>query len=288
MKVILTGANGQLGKCLLDAFPKEWDINAFGSKDLNITDYNHTLCIINKIQPDVIINAAAYTKVDLAESDKYLANSVNATGIYNLAVAAKQNNAKLIHISTDYVFNGEKNSPYQENDVTEPLNVYGQSKLAGENLAFSTHANTLVVRTSWVFSEYSNNFLKTMLEIGKNNSQLRIVSDQIGTPTYAGDIAQAIIYILQSKPETRGLLNISGNDICSWAEFAGEIFKKANHLFTGYHIPEITPILTKDYPTAATRPLYSVLDTKKICTLGFTSESLDFNINHVIHKIKEA
>lgn len=288
MRVMLTGANGQLGKCLLDAFPKEWKIYSYGSEDLNITHYNQVLDIVNKTQPDIIINAAAYTKVDLAESDLALANAVNAQGVYNLAISAQKNNVKLIHISTDYVFNGEKNSPYKECDITSPLNVYGQSKLAGENLALATHTNTLILRTSWVFSEYGNNFLKTMIKVGQHNTQLKIVSDQIGAPTYAGDIANAIVYILKNSIDTRGLLNIAGRDICTWAEFASEIFKEACQVFTDYQSPEIIRIQTKDYPTPANRPLYSVLNTYKANQLGFTSNSLHSNIRNVLQKIKKS
>lgn len=279
MKVVLTGANGQLGRCLQDVFPEDWDIHAFGSLELDITNYDDVGKIL-EITPDVIINAAAYTKVDLAEVEIEQAYAVNAMGVYHLAKAAKKTDARLIHVSTDYVFDGSKRIPYTETDATCPINVYGQSKLAGENLALATHINTLILRTSWVFSEYGNNFLKTMLKIGKNNPELKIVGDQIGTPTYAGDIAKTIIYLLKNYPKERGILNISGKDICSWAEFTKLIFKEVSELDPEYPVPKIKEILAQEYPTTARRPFYSVLST----SLNTQVNSLNNNIYHVLGK----
>lgn len=273
MKVVLVGANGQLGQCLQDVFPVEWIIYAFSSKNLDVTNIASIQKVVD-ISPDVIINASAYTKVDLAETEVEQANLVNAAGVYHLAKAAQKCNARLIHISTDYVFDGTKNQPYTEEDVTCPLNVYGQSKLAGENLALSTCVDTLILRTSWVFSEYGNNFLKTMLRIGKENSELRIVGDQIGTPTYAGDIAQAIIVLIEKHKALRGILNIAGKDICSWAEFARKIFELAHYLDNSYKVPNIAQITSKEYPTSAKRPQYSVLSIDSAAILGIVSRDI--------------
>lgn len=286
MKVVLVGANGQLGQCLQDVFPVEWIIYAFSSKNLDVTNIASIQKVVD-ISPDVIINASAYTKVDLAETEVEQANLVNAAGVYHLAKAAQKCNARLIHISTDYVFDGTKNQPYTEEDVTCPLNVYGQSKLAGENLALSICVDTLILRTSWVFSEYGNNFLKTMLRIGKTNSELRIVGDQIGSPTYAGDIAQSIILLIESHPHIRGILNVAGKDVCSWAEFAGKIFKIVNQLDSSYKIPNITHITTKEYPTPAKRPVYSVLNIQKLQNYNITMCELANNINIVLNKLLE-
>lgn len=263
MKVLLTGASGQLGRCVQDVFPKEWQLFAFNSQELDITNLEQVEVIFEDIKPDAVINAAAYTKVDQAESEADLAFRVNADGVYHLALCSKKHDSRLIHISTDYVFDGTKREPYTETDPTNPINVYGQSKLAGENLALATHLNTLILRTSWVFSEYGNNFLKTMLRVGENNPELRVVSDQIGTPTYAGDIANAIIHLLKYHQEERGILNVSGKDICSWADFAKLIFQVASQVNPQYPVPKVTEILTKEYPTAARRPLYSVLSKSK-------------------------
>lgn len=284
MKVLLTGASGQLGRCVQDVFPKEWQLFAFNSQELDITSLEQVEVVFEDIKPDAVINAAAYTKVDQAESEADLAFRVNAAGVYHLALCSKKHGSRLIHISTDYVFDGTKREPYTEIDPINPINVYGQSKLAGENLALATHINTLILRTSWVFSEYGNNFLKTMLRIGKNNPELRIVSDQIGTPTYAGDIANAIIHLLKNHREERGILNISGKDICSWAEFAKLIFQVTSQATPQYPVPNVTEILTEEYPTAARRPLYSVLSRSRAIDLLIPIVKLDENIFDVLKK----
>lgn len=282
MKVLLTGANGQLGRCVQDVFPKEWELFAFNSQELDITDAEQVKLKFAEIEPDAVINAAAYTKVDQAESEVELAYSVNATGVHHLALLSKQYNSRLIHISTDYVFDGTKREPYTETDPTCPINVYGQSKLAGENLALATHIGTLILRTSWVFSEYGNNFLKTMLKVGENNPELKVVSDQIGTPTYAGDIAKAIIYLLQNHPKERGILNVAGSDICSWADFAKLIFQVASQVNPQYSVPKVAEISTQKYPTAAKRPHYSVLSTDNLSLLNIQLNDLKKNVSQSI------
>lgn len=286
MKVLLAGASGQLGRCVQDVFPKEWQLFAFNSQELDITNLGQVESTFESIKPDAVINAAAYTKVDQAESETDLAFRVNATGVYHLALCSKKHDSRLIHISTDYVFDGTKRGPYTETAPTNPINVYGQSKLAGENLALATHINTLILRTSWVFSEYGNNFLKTMLRIGKNNPELRVVGDQIGTPTYAGDIANTIIYLLKNHQEERGILNISGKDICSWADFAKLIFQVASQVNPQYPVPKVTEILTKEYPTAARRPLYSVMDIDNLRKLLILPSKLEDNIITVLEHLK--
>lgn len=280
MKVLLTGASGQLGRCVQDVFPKEWQLFAFNSQELDITNLEQVESTFESIKPDAVINAAAYTKVDQAESEADLAFRVNATGVYHLALCSKKHDSRLIHISTDYVFDGTKREPYTEAAPTNPINVYGQSKLSGENLALATHINTLILRTSWVFSEYGNNFLKTMLKIGKNNPELKIVGDQIGAPTYAGDIANAIIYLLKNHTEERGILNVSGKDICSWADFAKLIFQSITKVQPQYPTPQIITISSKEYPTTASRPFYSVLST----SLTIQVNSLNNNIYNVLGK----
>lgn len=204
MRVLLTGAYGQLGRCLLDRVPAEWILLACGSAELDITDRPAVERVVKKFRPDVIINAAAYTAVDKAETDRIRAMKVNAIGPENLAIAAHQQGARLIHLSTDYVFDGSKKTPYTESDLPCPINFYGLSKWEGEKRVFSVLPDAVVIRTSWVFSEYGANFVKTMLRLAETRSEISVVNDQFGCPTYAGDLAQAII-TLASRAEAAGV-----------------------------------------------------------------------------------
>lgn len=286
MKVVLVGANGQLGRCLQDVFPDNWEVFCFNSSELDITRFESVQDIIT-ISPDVIINTAAYTKVDLAETEVEAAFAVNATGVYHLAKAARDINARLIHISTDYVFNGQKRTPYRETDAACPINVYGQSKLAGENLALAAHTNTLVLRASWFYSEYGSNFLKKMLSIGRENNCLNVVHDQIGVPTYARDVATAIIHIILDHEYLRGVINVAGSDICSWVQFSEKIFSIVREVDQQYTVPSINAINTADYQNNAPRPMYSVLDTSVLRNTGITMNTLTNNIRRCIIFLKE-
>lgn len=261
MRVLLTGAYGQLGRCLLDRVPAEWILLACGSAELDITDRPAVERVVKKFRPDVIINAAAYTAVDKAETDRIRAMKVNAIGPENLAIAAHQQGARLIHLSTDYVFDGSKKTPYTESDLPCPINFYGLSKWEGEKRVFSVLPDAVVIRTSWVFSEYGANFVKTMLRLAETRSEISVVNDQCGCPTYAGDLAQAII-TLASRAEAAGVYHYCGDVAVSWCEFAQAIFVAAQRDVL------VKGIGSAQYPMAAARPANSVLNTVRIAALG--------------------
>lgn len=261
MRVLLIGAYGQLGRCLLDRVPAEWILLACGSAELDITDRPAVERVVKKFRPDVIINAAAYTAVDKAETDRIRAMKVNAIGPENLAIAAHQQGARLIHLSTDYVFDGSKKTPYTESDLPCPINFYGLSKWEGEKRVFSVLPDAVVIRTSWVFSEYGANFVKTMLRLAETRSEISVVNDQFGCPTYAGDLAQAII-TLASRAEAAGVYHYCGDVAVSWCEFAQAIFVAAQRDVL------VKGIGSAQYPMAAARPANSVLNTARIAALG--------------------
>lgn len=287
MKVLLTGANGQLGNCIKAICPLNYELINTDRQQLDITDILAIEAIINKYKPDVIINSAAYTAVDRAEDEPTLANQINVIGPQNLAIVAKKYNIKLIHISTDYVFDGNQNIPYIENDVTNPINVYGKTKRDGEITVLNNYPSSIIIRTSWVFSEYGNNFVKTMLKLSKIRTELSVINDQIGNPTYAGDIALTIFDILE-KNIPGGIYHYCGDQSVSWYEFAKRIFDIEQQLnSTIKKSPvNVSPILTKDYPTKACRPLYSVLDMQKINLLtGISGSDWNKALRHVIPRI---
>ena len=262
LKVLITGANGQLGKCLLDRVPTNWQVIALNSEQLDITNTLQIEQVFAEYVFDVVINAAAYTAVDKAESEPEKAFAVNATGVANLAVACHKGNIRLIHISTDYVFDGKKNQPYTPSDPPNPITVYGKSKLAGELLGLAHNPNTQIIRTSWVYSEYGNNFVKTMLRLAnEGKSEVKVVNDQIGCPTYAGNLAQYIIELMQKDIEKK-LLHYCDNEVMTWYEFACQIFKI--YSVAGKTTPLITPITAVEYHTPAMRPKYSVMTCNSI------------------------
>ncbi|MFC3874681.1 dTDP-4-dehydrorhamnose reductase [Neisseria musculi] len=265
MRILLTGSKGQLGRCFKDRLPEDWEVIAADSATLDITDAAAVLNMARSFQPDAIVNAAAYTAVDKAESEREKAFTVNGTAVHNLAAAARTVKARFIHISTDYVFNGLGKTPYTEASLPDPAGVYGKSKLAGELLALAAHPDSLILRTAWVFSEYGNNFVKTMLRLAAERSELSVVNDQIGNPTYAGDLAQAVIDMLRSPAVPRGIYHFCGDKPVSWYEFAERIFQTADHN-PAFKTPVLRAINTEAYPTPAPRPPYSVLDCSRIRT----------------------
>lgn len=270
MKVMITGAQGQLGKCLQDVLSgTEHEFIALGRAELDITDAEAVKLFVERQKPEIIINAAAYTAVDKAEAEPDLAFKVNAEAVANLAAAADDNGALLIHVSTDYVFNGDATVPYKESDLVGPKCVYGQSKLAGEKAA-SRSRRHIIVRTAWVFSEYGNNFLKTMVRLGHERDNLSIVNDQVGTPTYAGDLAIALIRLAERQPDN-GIFHFSGGVVCSWYKFAQRIFEVCSHVSEEFSVPSLHPISTLEFPTSASRPAYSVLDGSKLMRLAGTT-----------------
>ena len=260
--ILITGANGQLGSEINAIAPKYNKYN-FLFTDLKALDITNKLAVQNYLTNNninTIINCAAYTAVDKAESEPALANNINHVAVANFAQLAKDKNIKLIHISTDYVFDGTAHTPYVETDLPNPPSVYGKTKLAGEQAMQKINpANSIIIRTSWVYSKYGNNFVKTMLRIAKERDEINVVADQIGTPTNAADLAQAIITILPKiKNEEVELYHYSNEGVCSWYDFAKAIFK-----IKGLTI-QVYPIETSQYPTPAKRPFYAVLNKGSI------------------------
>ena len=259
MKVILIGANGQLGRCIKDRTPNSWDLISMSSSELDITDLDQVTSTIEQYCPDAIINTAAYTAVDKAESDEAQAFAVNAVGVKNLALSCESNNIRLIHISTDYIFDGTADQPYLTTDIPNPISVYGRSKLAGELLVLAHSSQSQIIRTSWLYSEYGHNFVKTMIRLAEEGrDEVKVVNDQLGCPTYAGNLAQAIIGLL-NKPINNRLLHYSDSDIMSWYEFAQDIF--AYRQRQGLSYCQVEPVASTAYPTPVKRPAYSVLES---------------------------
>ena len=260
--ILVTGGNGQLGSELREIAPNYQDYNFLFTdvKDLDITNHTAVAAFIKSNNINVIINCAAYTAVDKAEQQKDVANAINHLAVANFAQISKDKNIKLIHISTDYVFDGTNHKPYVETDTPNPKSVYGKTKLDGEiALQKINPANAVIIRTSWVYSKFGNNFVKTMLRLAETRDEISVVADQVGTPTNAADLAKAILTILpQISNETVELFHYSNEGVCSWYDFAKAIFD-INEL----DIKE-TPIESAQYPTPAERPFYSVLNKKKI------------------------
>ena len=265
MVVLVAGANGQLGqaiKSIAKNHPKT-EFVFCASADLDITSSENCKSIFNKFKPNYCINAAAYTAVDKAETEPEKAKLINVFGAKNLAEACKENNAILLHISTDFVFDGTKKAPYNEFDLPNPNGIYGKTKLEGEKAIQGVFDNYFIIRTSWVYSEFGNNFMKTMLRLASERDQISVVNDQIGTPTHALDLAEALLKIIQSTDQNPlennfGIFNYSNEGQCSWYDFAKEIFR-INNVSINLH-----PTSTSFYPTPAKRPAYSVLDKSKI------------------------
>ena len=260
--ILITGANGQLGSEINAIAPKYDKYNFFFTdvKALDITNKEAVQNYLTNNNINAIINCAAYTAVDKAESEPESANDINHLAVANFAQLAKDKNIKLIHISTDYVFDGTAHTPYSETDLPNPPSVYGKTKLAGEQAMQKINpANSIIIRTSWVYSKYGNNFVKTMLRIAKERGEINVVSDQIGTPTNAADLAQAIVTILPKiKNEEVELYHYSNEGVCSWYDFAKAIFE-----IKGLTI-QVHPIETSQYPTPAKRPFYAVLNKASI------------------------
>ena len=259
-KILVTGANGQLGQCLqkISSQFEEFEFIFTDSETLDITNKEEVNDFFWQNAPDFCINAAAYTAVDLAETDIEKAFLVNADGTENLAEACAENNAQFIHVSTDYVFDGENNLAYTEEDFTNPLGVYGASKLAGDELALEVNPCSVILRTSWVYSEFGKNFVKTMLNLFATKEELSIVADQFGQPTNANDLAEAIMKIIKSGKITPGIFNFSNLGRISWFDFAEKIAELSDAKI------KLNAIETSQYPTPAKRPKNSVLDLDKI------------------------
>ncbi len=263
-RLLITGANGQLGQEIkyLSTHYFTWTFLFCDRQLLDITNPQQIQQQVEQFQPTIIINCAAYTQVDLAETEVKQATAINETGVQYLAKICEQKEIPLIHISTDFVFDGSSTKPYLEEDSTAPLGVYGQTKLAGEQHLQDSQCDYLIIRTSWVYSSFGKNFVKTMLRLGESRPQLKVVNDQIGSPTYARDLARQILYLAArlKKEHFRQTYHYTGQGTTSWCGFATEIMKQA-----GLNC-EVLPIPSSGYPTPAKRPAYSVLNTQKIIT----------------------
>ena len=271
ISVLVTGRDSQLALCLQDLEDNYSGISCkyFDSSSLNIEDINSIEEVFNKNEFDYCINCAAYTNVDKAELEPKRAIAVNTDGSLNLAKVCRDYNVTLIHISTDFVFDGSKNEPYSEDDITNPLNVYGNSKRDGELEIIKTCPSHFIIRTSWLYSVYGNNFVKTILKLPQEREEISVVRDQIGNPTNANDLAEFIIEIIERKSKDFGIYNYSNSGEISWYDFAQEIAKiKELNL-------KINPIDSIDFPTKAKRPKYSVLSFSKI-QKQFNFESKDW------------
>lgn len=268
LKIAVTGANGQLGYQLVKRLSGKVRLKAFDRVALDIADASVVDSKLLEFAPDIIINAAAYTAVDKAEQEQSRADAINNVGVKNLAIVAEKLNAILIHLSTDYVFDGQSVTPYLETDTCNPQSVYGKTKRAGEIAVVKYCSKHIILRTAWVFAEHGNNFVKTMLRLAQDRPELGVVADQTGGPTYAGDISDSIISIcaqLKITEETRwGIYHFSGMPFVSWHKFAVAIFKQAERLKIIDNIPVTKAITTADYPTPAERPAYSMLNCEKI------------------------
>lgn len=262
MKILVTGASGQLGQCLAALAPAsghEWLFTDVA--ELDITSRQAVLDYFAQHRPDACLNCAAYTAVDKAETDRALAHAINALGAAHLAEACAQAGALLLQVSTDFVFDGHTHLPYREDALATPLGYYGQSKLEGEQLALQHNPRTAVVRTAWLYSEYGNNFAKTMRRLGREREQLGVIFDQVGTPTYAPDLAGLLLLMaerLHAGQSSYGLYHYSNEGVASWYDFACAVFE-----YEGLSL-QVRPLRTEEYPTPAQRPAYSVLDKAKV------------------------
>ncbi len=260
MKILVTGCNGQLGNELRLILDKEFPGSVLYTdvQELDLTDAKAVNAYVVNNEVTHIVNCAAYTAVDRAEEEKMQCAKINTDAVKNIAIAADSNGAKVIHISTDYVFDGTNHRPYRESDKVNPISQYGTTKRKGETALLALAPEALIIRTAWLYSTFGNNFVKTMLRLADSQPEIKVVSDQVGTPTYARDLAAAIAKILHSHQWVPGIFHFTDEGAASWYDFAKAIFRIA-----GKNV-KVTPIPTEDFPTPANRPAYSILDKTRI------------------------
>ncbi|KOS04067.1 dTDP-4-dehydrorhamnose reductase [Paenibacillus polymyxa] len=267
MKVMVTGVSGQLGKDVVNVFQGQGhDVLGYDREQLDITDLEQAVKIVGQYQPDAVIHCAAYTAVDAAESDIDGAYKVNAAGTRNMALATEKVGAKLVYISTDYVFDGTAEQPYHEYDNTNPQSIYGKSKRAGEMLAQTLSSRYFIVRTSWVYGLHGNNFVKTMLKLGQEKPHLQVVNDQKGSPTYTVDLARFLEDLVQT--DKYGVYHASNSGSCTWYEFTQAIFEEAVDILDATISATLEPCATDQFPRPAARPRNSVMEHIAIRTNG--------------------
>ena len=283
-KIIVTGANGQLGKELKEIAPvhTEFEFIFLSKEDLPIHHFELVRNVFSKLQPQFCINCAAYTAVDRAEAESALAFEVNGESVGVLAAICKEHNTKFIHLSTDYVFDGTGNTPYTENFPPHPINQYGASKWEGEKQALQLNPDTIIIRSSWLYSSYGKNFVKTMMQLINEKNEISVVNDQTGSPTYAGDLAQAILKIIDDNKWQPGIYHFSNDGAITWYDFA----KAIKEITAGN--AKIIPVSSAEYPAAARRPKFSVLDKTKIRkTFNIVLKDWKESLALCIHKIKK-
>jgi dTDP-4-dehydrorhamnose reductase len=286
VRVLVTGAGGQVGRALTSQAPTGIDVLGWGHKDLDIADAGAVNDAVRRHTPDVIINAAAYTAVDRAESEQDLARKINVDGARHLAAAARARGARLIHISTDFVFDGTASVPYKADAATNPLSVYGVTKRDGERAVLAEQPErSVVLRTAWVYAAEGNNFVRTMLRVMKANGSVRVVADQVGTPTAARSLAEAIWKIV-AQPEIEGIHHWTDAGVASWYDFAVAIAEEGAELGLVGRDVTVTPIATHEYPTPARRPSYSVLDKASLTSKGFTPIHWRKHLREVLKEMK--
>lgn len=260
MKILVTGANGQLGNELRRQLDKEFPSAALYTDvdTLDLTDQKAVEAFVVNNDITHIVNCAAYTAVDRAEEEKMQCAKVNIDAVKNIALAADANGAKIIHFSTDYVFDGTNHRPYKESDKVNPISQYGTTKRKGETALLALAPEAIIIRSAWLYSSFGHNFVKTMLRLADTQKEIRVVSDQIGTPTYARDLSRAVVRILRSHQWVPGIYHFTNEGAASWYDFAHAIFRISGRTV------KLTPISTEDYPTPASRPPYSILDRTRI------------------------
>jgi dTDP-4-dehydrorhamnose reductase len=263
MNIIIIGADGQLGRALEEIKPETISLKAFSKLEFDITNFQKSRELVKEIQPELIINAAAYTAVDKAEDEAEKAYSVNAYGVENISKISRDQGIKLVHISTDYVFDGKSNRPYNEGDSTNPINTYGDSKLKGEQLALDIlDKKLLIIRTAWLYSHEGPSFLNSIIHLLKEKNSVNIVEDQIGTPTSAINLAKAIYKSIET--DLQGVFHYTDAGVASWYDFACAIKDNLDNQYIGNETANIYPIVSKNYKTIADRPMYTVLDKTAI------------------------
>ncbi|MBO5244122.1 MAG: dTDP-4-dehydrorhamnose reductase [Muribaculaceae bacterium] len=284
MRILVTGAAGQLGNELHNVLEQKMPgVTMYTDiKDLDLTDSEAVKKFIIDNEISHVVNCAAYTAVDKAEQEPALCAKINTDAVKNIAEVAADYGVKVIHVSTDYVFDGTAHAPYKESDKVNPISTYGTTKRKGEMVLLSMSPDAVIIRTAWLYSPYGNNFVKTMMRLGSERSELGVVCDQIGTPTYALDLAEAIYTILTARQWVPGIYHFSDEGVCSWYDFT-----KAIHRIAGIKSCNVKPIATDDYPTLAARPPYSVLDKTRIKkTYGITIPHWEESLVDCINRLQ--
>ena len=288
MRILLTGGKGMLAQdflSVLDQFP-EFECYAPLRKELDITNQEQIESIINNYRPEILLNCAAYTKVDKSETESAIAFSINGTSVGKLAEACHRSGVKIVHLSTDFVFDGSNCAPVTEYNYTAPLGVYGESKRDGEARIEASDADWLTVRTSWLFAAHGNNFVRTMLRLGSERNEIKVVSDQFGSPTWTRDLALALCQLI--RMDVKNYVHFGGLNSCSWFELASYTVHKAHQMGLLLNLPKVIPIQTHQYPLPAPRPTYSVLSTARYQELtGFQPMKWETAVDFVLKRLRE-